>query len=86
MRNLRDNATHRWGIGPSNFLVELGDAQRLYYVLLFLRETDRAAIVLDRDIPVRLFFLLCHFLTPIPLLPFLAGAQLRSGPSFEVGH
>ena len=61
MRNLRNDAAHRGVVRPGHRLIELGDAEALYDRLLLRRVSDRAAIVLDRDVRVVHFFsFLCH--------------------------
>src|SRR5215204_2204679 len=60
VRDLRNDAAHRWRIGPRNRLVQLRDAEALNDVLLLLRVSDRAAIVLDRDASAFIFCLLYH--------------------------
>lgn len=61
VRDLRDDAAHRRRIWPRDRLVQLRDAEALDDLLLRLRVTDRAAVVLDRDVTARrVFFFLCH--------------------------
>ena len=60
MRDLRDDASHRWRVRSRNLLIELRDAETRYDQLLILRIADRAAIILDRDRSACFFFFLCH--------------------------
>ena len=60
MRDLSHDAAHRRCVGPRNRLVQFRDAEALNDVLLLLRVSDRATIVLDRDASAFIFCLLCH--------------------------
>ena len=60
VRDLRHDAAHRRRIRPRNRLVQFCDAEALNDVLLLLRVSDRATIVLDRDASAFIFCLLCH--------------------------
>ena len=63
VRDLCHDAAHRRRIGPRHRLVQLRDAEALNDVLLLLRVSDRATIVLDRDASAFIFCLLCHDLS-----------------------
>ena len=61
MRNFCDDAAHRGRIRAADRLIELRDAEALDDRLLFLRITDRAAVILYRDRSAGLIFvLICH--------------------------
>ena len=83
MRDLFNDTTHCRGIRTLNRLVELGDAKALYYRFLLFRITDRAAVVLDLDIPaIRIFRFLCHDLysesRAFRREPFLPESRLKA--------
>jgi len=60
VRDLCNDSAHRRRIGPRNCLIQLRDAEALNDVLLLLRVSDRATVVLDRDAIAFYFCLLCH--------------------------
>ena len=60
MRHLCDHATGGRRVGPRNHLIELGDAKALNNILLILRVTDHAPIILDLDLAAFCVCLLCH--------------------------
>lgn len=60
MRHLCDDATSCGRVGPRNYLIELGDAKAPNNILLILRVTDHAPIILDLDLAAFYICLLCH--------------------------
>ena len=87
MRNLCNDTAHSRRIGPGDSLVEFGYAQRFDHCFLLFRKPDRATIILYRDRAAAGFlFLLCHYVIPTLLQPYLADELLPSGLSFEANR